>query len=66
LAEIEKLRDEKLAVIGQLNEEIRRNNAEKKRVVELERELEFYRSNQATGTGGSREENELRAKVAYL
>ena len=37
LGEIEKMRDEKLVLIGQFNEEIRQHNAQKKRNVELER-----------------------------
>ena len=37
LAEIEKMRDEKLGLIGQLNEEIRQHNAQKKRSADLER-----------------------------
>lgn len=65
LGEIEKLRDEKVALINQLNDEIRRHNAEKKKSVELERELDFYRKGQGA-PGDGRYENELKSRVAYL
>ena len=48
-----------------MNDEIRRHNAEKKRSLELERELDFYRKGQGA-PGDGRYENELKARVAYL
>jgi hypothetical protein len=37
------MREEKLRLVNQLNDEIRQHNLERRRNVELERELEHYR-----------------------
>ena len=69
LGEIEKMRDEKLVLIGQFNEEIRQHNAQKKRNVELERQLEYVKRGGNVGpvgpVGGGNEQ-ELRNKIIYL
>jgi hypothetical protein len=51
LTEIDKLREEKLILTNALNEEIRKGNAEKRRTLELEKELAFYRGGQGTAGG---------------
>lgn len=49
LAQIEKMREEKLVLISQLNEEIRRHNLEKNKNTELLHQLDYYRKNQGGG-----------------
>jgi len=67
------MRDEKLALIAQLNSEIGQHNAQKKRNVELEREVEYLRQvanggsvGPVAGSVGGGNEQELRNKIAYL
>ena len=55
------MRDEKLGLISQLNEEIKQHNAANRRNAELEKHLE------QVGRGGPQVgEQELRNRVAYL
>ena len=61
------MRDEKLALISQLNEEIKQHNITKRNCAELEKELDFYRKSQgAGGAPDGRYEQELKDRVVYL